>query len=352
MKKILILSDSFCGYGAEHILRWLGNMLCSRGYFVTFCSIFDTEKNPELTEKASYYQMGFRWWKYGFHYFVKGAMCLRKYYKNEKFDYVITFHTNPFMMALLARLMCDFKLLHSERDNPYNRDTLATKLKMWLYRFADIIVFQTTGAKAFFSNKVQSKSSVIPNPVAIPDYKWQGFGKKTLVNVGRLNVRFKRQDLLLQAFSKITNDYPDYIMKFYGDGKDLAFLQGLAKELGISDKVMFLGKVNDVNDHLKNEEIFILSSDSEGMPNALMEAMALGMPVISTDCEPGGARALIMNGKDGLLVERSSVGGLVDAMKKLFNKEVEQKEMGAAARNKMKLFIPERVFQQWEDILI
>lgn len=345
---ILLLSDSFVGYGAEHILRWLGNKLCENGNKVVFCSIFDSDKPQGLSEGAHNYQMRFEWWKYDVHYFVKGARFLKRICKSENVDYVITFHTNPFLLALIARLFSSFKILHSERDNPYARDTMATKIKMWLYRYADKVVFQTEGAKQFFDKKTQRKSTIIPNPVEIPEFQWLNLSSaKTLVSVGRLDVRFKRQDLLLDAFSIINKEYPCYRLRFYGDGIHRKQLEEKAVVLGISEKVDFLGKVRGVKEHLKNEGVFVMTSDSEGMPNSLMEAMALGMPVISTDCEPGGARALIDDGVDGYITERSSVEDLVRVLRIVLADEKLQESIGREARRKMLRFTPEQVFPIW-----
>ena len=100
-QRIIILSDSFKGYGAENILRWLGNTLNFQGYDVTFCSIFDTEKNLEINPDVAYYQMCLPFRVFDIKYFLKGVYNLLKLCSDGKFDYIITFHTNPFLLALL-----------------------------------------------------------------------------------------------------------------------------------------------------------------------------------------------------------------------------------------------------------
>ena len=312
--RLLVLSDSFNGYGAEHILKWLGNGLCDSGFEVSFCSIFDQGRDKGLTDRAHYYEMRFPKEVYDISYFLKGMIYLRKLKKKDNFDCILTFHTNPYLMALLAKPFSGIKTIHSERDNPYNRNTLATKFKMWTYRYAQKIVFQTEGARAFFDQGIKDKSVIIPNPISIPKACWRGEGAHTIASVGRLFIRFKRQDVLLEAFNRVLESYPNYKLVLYGDGPDSEKIKRIVASLGIKDHVCFKGKVSNVMDCLIDEEIFVLSSDSEGMPNALMEAMALGMPVVSTDCEPGGAKALIDNGVNGLLVSRSSVDELAAAL--------------------------------------
>lgn len=347
MRRILVLSDSFYGYGAEHILKWLGNMLYQHSYDVTFCAIFDQERNSELDVRAYYHQMSFARNVYDKNYFLKGVRFLRNICKGKRYDYVITFHTNPFLMALLARPFCGFKILHSERDNPYARDTFVSKAKMWLYRYADKVVFQTEGAQQFFDKKTIRKSTIIPNPIVIPELRWSGFDVKTIVSVGRLHIIFKRQDVLLKAFRKVLDIYPDYKLVLYGDGPDRETLEQQAKDLFMDENVVFKGKVPNVTEKLANEGIFVLSSDSEGMPNALMEAMALGMPVISTDCEPGGANALIDNEVNGLIVKRSDVDVLFCAIRKIISDNVLRLQLGVNARKKMEDFSPNYVINKW-----
>jgi len=352
MKKILLLSDSFNGYGAENIMKWLGNNLGEHGFKVVFCSIFDREKSKDLTDRAEYYQMCFPKDVYDKNYFINGVKFLRKITKAEQYDFVITFHTNPYLMAFFAKPFGKYKTLHSERDNPFNRDTFASHIKMWLYRFADKIVFQTEGAQQFFDKRTIQKSVIIPNPITVPTFQWRGRGKESIVSVGRLFIRYKRQDVLFEAFKDVLGSNPNYRLVLYGDGPDRGLLEKMASDMGISSNVDFKGKISNVSEHLADEGIFVLTSDSEGMPNALMEAMALGMPVISTDCEPGGARALIDNGVNGIIVERSSVERLTEALKTLINDMQLQEEYGLNAREKMKQFSPERIIIMWEIVLM
>ena len=348
---ILILSDSFYGYGAEHMLKWLGNTLCQKGFNVSFCSIFDKERDKELDSNARYLPMLIPSRVYDLNYFIKGVKQLRNICNRHAIDVVITFHTNPFLMALLAKPFCRYKTLHSERDNPYARNTTASRFKSWLFRYSDRIVFQTKGAQNFFDWKTVHKSVIIPNPVFIPDFEWQQGFKKTIVTVGRLDVRYKRQDLLIDAFAEILCDFPEYQLVLYGEGKDREYLESKSKELNIQRNVIFAGKVSGIMSKLCREGVFVMTSDSEGMPNALMEAMAIGMPVISTDCEPGGARALITNDVDGILIKRSSKNELVLALRRLLGNKILQIRLGKNARNKMRNFNPDTIANYWVNVI-
>ena len=355
-KNILILSDSYNGYGAEHMLLWLGNMLSAHGYMVYACAIFDKEKNPEIAESVSFIgldkkrpcaPLGLMC-----SYFVKSSLEISEICKHKKISLIITFKENPLCIAQIVKRITHVKHIHSERDDPYYRNTVAARLKMKLYKYVDWMVFQTEGAQHFFGKDIIEKSVIIPNPVNMPCEKWESsIAQKTIVNVGRLNIRFKRQDVLLRAFAKLNDRYNEWILCFYGDGVDREKLEQLSKFLKISDRVKFYGKVSDVNERLIKDGIFVLSSDTEGLPNALMEAMALGMPVISTDCSPGGARFLIENGVNGLLTERSSEDRLKDALILLIESDEMKLSLGRNARKSMEKYHPTIICNKWLDLL-
>lgn len=349
---ILVLSDSFHGYGAEKMLIWVGNMYSENAHNVTFCSIFDKDINSRLSESADYISLNtegsLKDRCYNATYFMSVVKAIIDVCKKKPIDYVVTFHTNPFLAALMARPFCGYKLLHSERDNPFARNTIPSRFKTWLYRFADKIVFQTEGAQSYFGEKVRKKSVIIPNPIEIPTFSWKyEDARKTIASVGRLDIHFKRQDLLFEAFAEIAHEFPEYKIVFYGDGKDRDSLELMAKDLGIDQRLLFLGKVSNVAERLVKEGLFVMTSDSEGMPNALMEAMALGMPVISTDCEPGGARALIDNGVDGLISKRSDKEDLVNSLRTLLSDSGLQKCIGMRAKRKMETFNPDIISNMW-----
>jgi glycosyltransferase involved in cell wall biosynthesis len=173
----------------------------------------------------------------------------------------------------------------------------------YLYKKADGFVFQTEDAAKYFEGIIKCDSKIIPNPINPKFIKepYKGEREKNIVTVGRLESQ-KNQKMLIEAFGKIESKYPEYSLLIYGDGSKKEELQDLIKEKGLENKVILKGKIDDVENVIDKAKMFVLSSDYEGMPNALMEAMALGLPCISTDCPCGGPRYLMENGKSGLLV--------------------------------------------------
>ena len=356
MNKFLLLSDSYEGYGAEKMLLWLGTELAARKKDISFFSVYDNHRCKGIPESLPFFGLGYdrntqSVLRYLYYFFVC-PFALIRYIRKNKIDCVVTFKENPLCLALIAKLFCGVKHIHSERDDPYNRDTYGAKFKMWLYRFTDHLVFQTKGAQDFFQPCVVSKSIIIPNPVVVPEKCWCIDGsRKTIACVGRLNIRYKRQDVLIKAFSALDSKYDEWRLVFYGDGDDRETLERLVSDLQLQNRVSFLGKVDNVSERLLGDGLFVLASDTEGMPNALMEAMALGMPVISTDCSPGGARALIDDGINGLIVERSSELRLAEAMSRLLDDDKMRGALGRSAHKKMQDYQPSLIFDQWYTLL-
>ena len=342
--------------GVNKMFLWLGNALANEGYKITFCCIHDTEKSDRISANANSIELAVpaytSYFRKHLSFLYHATKELNKVIKNGKYDYVMNFDGMAFYVLLFLRLFHSFKFVVSERADPnYNQSGLAS-IKRKLYRYVDILVCQTEGAKGYFSMKIQRKSTVIPNPVDIPREEWNiSATKKEIAHVARLHIWQKRQDVLLHAFADFINKHPDYKLNIYGGGPDEEKLQSLAKELNILHNVIFHGNTKDVKEKLLRNEMFVLSSDFEGMPNALMEAMALGMPVVSTKCSPGGAEALISNGENGLLVECGDSQGLCKALCDMVENNEQKLNMAKQARLSMKDYEPKQIISLWEQIL-
>ena len=338
------------------MLLWLGVELAARDKEVAFFSVYDSHRCKDIPDDLPVFNLGYdknalSILKYLYYFFVCPFVLIR-YIRKNKIECIVTFKENPLCLALIAKMFCGVKHVHSERDDPYNRDTFGAKLKMGLYRFTDHIVFQTSGAQHFFQPCVVNRSVIIPNPVVAPERCWCiEDAKKTIACVGRLNIRYKRQDVLIKAFAALDSRYDAWKLVFYGDGYDRKRLEDLVSELQLKERVSFMGKVDHVSDRLLRDGLFVLASDTEGMPNALMEAMAIGMPVISTDCSPGGARALIDDGINGLIVECGSVMRLADAISRLLDDERMRISFGRSASKKMQDYRPAQIFDRWYALL-
>lgn len=250
---------------------------------------------------------------------------IRKICKDWQPDVVISFYNDLCALTALAIAGLNIPLVYSERNDPNrtNRRRVDRLYRKIVEHMADKIVFQTTGAQRCYSKSVQEKSTVILNPLNTYGFPIHDFlhEKHEIVSVGRLEPQ-KNQKLLIDAFALIANDFQEYQLTIYGEGSLRKELEDYIKSKGLQERVFLPGSKNNIQEHIKDASLFVLSSDYEGIPNALIEAMAIGLPCVSTDCSPGGARELIEDGVNGLITTCGDTKKLSDAMgMMLSNKE-------------------------------
>lgn len=197
-------------------------------------------------------------------------------------------------------------------------------LMKWLYPKTTGFIFQTYEQKEYFDSiNIKKPYKIIPNPIN-EDFivkPYEGKREKIIVNVGRLTTQ-KNQELIIKAFAEIKDFIPEYKLIIYGEGKLRKKLEDLIEQLQLKDRIYLPGVVDDLKEKIYKCSLFILSSNYEGMPNALMEAMAMGIPVISTDCPCGGPKSLIKNGKNGILIPVNDKEKLKIAILELLNDKV------------------------------
>jgi len=304
--------------GAERVIASLSNRFVALGDKVTIAVLNGTDPAYELDARVNFLPLDIAQdsenplqaaWNQ-----VRKMRAVKAVYRREKPDVIVAFDAQ---LAVLAKLAVSrARVVGSERANPYLvRRGFQKKLFVFLSRFVDGFVFQTEGAKGFYPKRTQKKSEVIPNGVfcALPS-EIPGYDARTpsICATGSLR-QVKRYDLLLDAFSRVSAPLTLHI---YGDGRLRDALKQQAETLGISDRVVFEGNCADVAAKLVTHRMFVLSSDHEGMPNGLMEAMACGCACVSTNCNFGPSE-LISDGENGLLVPCGDADALADAIMKI-----------------------------------
>lgn len=362
MKRILLVyhalsSGEFSYAGMEKMLIWLGNELADNGFDITFCTLYDSSRSTRYSKKVKSIELGVSYCDSflirNINTFIFGTKRLIEVYKNGHYDYVINFGDTLFFNLLFIKLFYNIHLITSERGDPYNSSNILERLRRMLLKYSDKIVFQTKGARDFFSSSIRNKSTIIANPVVIPKEQWnQTDTLERIIFVGRIDFWQKRPDLLLKAFAIVHKKHPTYYLDVCGSGSELKQLQNIADELKISNFVVFHGAVQNVGDFLLRDEIFVLTSDFEGIPNALLEAMAIGMPVVSTDCSPGGAAMLIDSGRNGLLVPKGEVESIAEAICYLIDNKNVASSMAFRARETMYQYSSKKIIEKWIKILI
>lgn len=227
------------------------------------------------------------------------------------------------MVRIATMFLKGMVFVSAERGDPYTLPRIWKALVSWAYRHSDYCLFQLPKARDFFSKRVREKSFVIHNPYLGPFLQpYHGERKKTIVTATRLEIE-KGVDILINAFAIIHRKYPDYRLIIYGDGSLKNELQNQVESLGLVEHVDFLGYQQNIAEKVSQDGIFVLPSRYEGIPNTLIEVMAMGMPTISADCSPGGPHFLTRNGELGLLFPVDDTPSLVEKIELLIvNKEL------------------------------
>lgn len=247
-----------------------------------------------------------------------------------------------------------YKLIISERNDPnqYPKEKMYKFLRNIAYKRSEGVVFQTEEAKHCFSNAIQAKSIVIPNPISagLPIRTDGSEREKRIVNFCRLEPQ-KNIRLLIDAFADVHKKYPEFILDLYGDGEEKKSLIEYAAQLHLEDDIYFHGFEKDIHNKIINAYMFVSSSDYEGISNSMLEALAIGLPTICTDCPIGGAHMAIVNGENGILVPVKDRKALHEAMEKIIqNKEL----MNHLSQNAMRIrdkYSVSQIANKWLDFI-
>lgn len=348
IKKITCIINNISSTGgAERVMTVLCNEFVEEGIDTTIIVRQDSKCSYPLDPRVKVISTAVDNINNKFRRNIKRNLILRKKIKETNPDVIISFMTGMNIQVLFYTIGLKYPIIISERNDPEHdisiRDKLGIKL---LYRRATGYVFQTDDAKKWFGKKISSKSIIIPNPISdsLPTRKEKIPGK--IVCVGRLTHQ-KNHVLAINAFEVISKKFDSAKMHFYGDGPEETSLKQYVKQKSLDGKIIFEGYASDVMEKISDAEMFLLTSDYEGMPNALMEAMGMGIPVISTDCPCGGPRYLITNGANGILVPVRDTKALSDAMEFYFENSKIAQTYGEKAESICERLNSKKIANKW-----
>ncbi|WP_396638150.1 glycosyltransferase family 4 protein [Maribacter sp. R77961] len=281
----------------------------------------------------------------------KRVKSISKFVKKYNINLLIGFTTHCSVLAILAARRCQIPVIVSERSNP-NYDTqniFWSTLRKFSYPLANKLIVQNKGNVEYFKNLVDSrKIKIILNPISeelrkkLKDNS-RNYGHKNILNVGRLDNN-KAQDLLIRVFANLNLE--GWTLTLVGDGNKKEEYQNLVKQLNVTDKVKFIGRVKNVSKYYFESDIFAFTSKSEGLPNALMEALYYGLACISTNC-PFGPEELITHGENGFLIPVENQNQLEVYIMELVNKPDLIEKMGKEASIRAKKFEIENIVLEW-----
>lgn len=329
MNKIVFVIPDMPGGGTERVVALLANEYSARGQEVGILLFAGHEIAYPLREQIEVISVGApsggrlseR---------ISRLRRMRRYYRENKNCQIWAFSVMGAVFSAVAAIGQKHFFLVSERNDPNQYDH--KRIRNFFYRRADVVVCQTPDAAASFPAGIARKSVVIPNPIEAGGLDaYDGIREKRIVAVGRLNPQ-KNHKLLLKSFADFLKIHGDYVLEVYGKGELEEELKQYAEELGIAGKVVWKGFSDHVKEDINRAAMFVLSSDYEGISNSMMEAMALGVPVIATDCPIGGAKMYIKDHVNGILVPVRDDKALLGAMLELAENEELSRNISLACR--------------------
>ena len=356
--KILFLSADLCDGGAQRVTSIISGKLADKGldiYMYLFCK---SEKDYPINPQIKLEVMCKDYEEYSVLSGIQRTRYLRDYLKRIQPDVAIGFLQAGYALYLSSVGM-SFKKIASLRNNPQKMKK-AGRLREYLnniwFRNADAIVLQTESQRRYAEMHKWKRTVVIPNPVNERAIYSIGCNYnlpcRKIIMVGRL-VKQKNYQLAIEAMKDLSKQYQDLVLYIYGDGPQKEELKNKILQYGLQNIILLCGWERNIIEKYENSALYLLTSDYEGMPNALMEAMAVGLPCIATDC-PTGPADLIKNKENGLLIQMNNVKELVCSIRKIIDMTCdERKEMGMRARKKIVTeYNCDVIAKKWERLLM
>jgi GalNAc-alpha-(1->4)-GalNAc-alpha-(1->3)-diNAcBac-PP-undecaprenol alpha-1,4-N-acetyl-D-galactosaminyltransferase len=359
--KITMVIGSLGTGGAERVLTMLANAWAARGWLVTIITL-------DKGEQGSFYPLaeGVQWipaWSEIEESWqplkrvgntLRRVLLLRKIIAASNPQVILSFIDISNIFTILVTRGLKLPVIISERIHPA-KHPLPRKwriLRRLVYPLADRLVIQFGDILSFYPRRMRNRIIAIPNPVNQPPPE-SGRAlvlpqSKNLIAVGRL-VDQKGFDLLLEAFGRLKEKYPDWGLILVGEGQQRTALIKSASRLGVSERLLLTGTARSLYDYYRAADLFVLSSRYEGFPNALCEAMSVGLSVVATRAS-GGVEMIVQDGINGLLTPVDDVGALADALATMMSDPQRRAQMGQSAQQVVDRFSLDTILMQWDNL--
>ncbi|MCQ2080761.1 MAG: glycosyltransferase [Lachnospiraceae bacterium] len=358
---IAIMTGSLSKGGTERVIVNLTDYLVEKGDSVSIVSLLVAKEEYKLNTSAKRYI-----WDLTENETKSGRIARISNFKARvdklngiwdeiKPDLVLSFIGKNNIMALLTAKRRGIPVIVAVRGEP--KEEYYAKWMQYaarhMFKRADKVVLQTKGQQEFFPETIKNKSVILKNPLNtqfLIDPVPFDEREPLIVSVGRIDAN-KNHRMIIDAFSNIRSEFPEYKLVIYGDGELREELTEYVKSLHMDDYIKLPGRIDDVPNTIKKARVFVLSSDTEGSPNALIEAMCLSICCISTDCPSGGPGELIKDRENGLLIPVRNTPKMQDVLQKLLNNLHEAERIAMNASTTRDIYNPETVLDEWRKTL-
>lgn len=359
MNDITLVIPSLTSGGAERVMATMANYWANHGKRITLLTMDDGAEPPfyALHDAVCHRQLRLAKPSSGAIAAIKNNIvrirALRRAIVDSRPEAVISFLDTTNVATLIATRGLGIPVIVEEHTDPAQKSLGGgwKRLRRALYPRADHVVVLSNNALAYFPLAIRKRASVIPNPIAIepPSGKIARGAGRTLIAMGRFGPE-KGFDLLLDAFARIADRHPCWNLVIWGDGNLRIELENQRDRLGLAGRVSMPGRTQAPHDELRRADLFVMSSRREGFPMALGEAMACGLPAVSTDC-PSGPRQIIRPGVDGLLVPPEDANALAAALDQVMGDDALRARLAAHAPEVLDRFGLEPVMARWDELL-
>lgn len=347
-KSIVFVTGSMCRGGAERVISVLANEYAEKNWNVYILMLLHNDVKYDLNNKVNVIDVS-NDRIHGSKRIIYLLNKTRKVIKQLNPSVIVSFMAQICLITWFSCLGLKAKIVLSERIDPasVHRSFINRMALNYIYANCSCTVLQTERAQAYFPLSVRNNSVIIPNPVKVTAERTSN-NEHVIVTAGRLTEQ-KNHKLLIEAFDSIHAKHPDYRLDIYGNGPLEKELKTQIAGLGLENVVKLKGNVANIHEHIKNDEIFVLSSDFEGLSNALIEAMMMGFPVVSTNC--AGSDEIIIDGDNGLIVPTCDKGALVSAINRLIENDSFRERCGENAKNIVDFAGAENVIKKWFEVI-